>query len=334
MSEGNVLEQEEVDALLKGVDDGQVSTSSPADEPGVVRSYDFSREMRIVRGRMPTLEMINERFARLFRNSVYNMLRRSSDITVEPVQTRKFADYMGTLEMPTSLNLVRVNPLRGTALIVLEPKLVFSVVDNFFGGTGKHVEQEPRDFTVTESRIIQLILGSLFKDMQEAWAQVAPIQVEYLSTEMNPHFANIVAPSEVIVVSSFHLNLEGGGGDLHITMPYSMIEPLRDQLDSGIQGDRAENDDRWYRTLREEIEHARVELRSVLGQTEITLERLLNLQAGDILPIDFDGQATVYAEGVPVVRGGYGISGGCQAVRVEERYARVDAATDAGAGRH
>jgi len=108
MSEGNVLEQEEVDALLKGVDDGQVSTSSPADEPGVVRSYDFSREMRIVRGRMPTLEMINERFARLFRNSVYNMLRRSSDITVEPVQTRKFADYMGTLEMPTSLNLVRV----------------------------------------------------------------------------------------------------------------------------------------------------------------------------------------------------------------------------------
>ncbi|MCB1624394.1 MAG: flagellar motor switch protein FliM [Pseudomonadales bacterium] len=333
MAEENVLEQAEVDALLKGVDDGAVSTDSPAEARGAVRNYDFSREMRIVRGRMPTLEMINERFARLFRNSVYNMLRRSSDITVQPVQTRKFADYMRTLELPTSLNLVRVNPLRGTALVVLDPKLVFSVVDNFFGGSGKPPALEARDFTATESRIIQLILNSLFKDMKEAWSQVAPIDVEYLSTEMNPHFANIVAPSEVVVISSFQLNLEGGGGDLHITMPYSMIEPLRDMLDSGIQGDRAENDDRWYRTLREEIEHAKVELRSVLGQTEITLERLLNMQVGDVLPIDFAGQATVYAEDVPIVRGSYGVSGGSQAVRVEEHYARVDAVADSALSR-
>ena len=219
MSEENVLEQAEVDALLKGVDEGAVDTEGPAEDPGVVRSYDFSREMRIVRGRMPTLEMINERFARLFRNSVYNMLRRSSDISVGPVQTRKFADYMRTLELPTSLNLVRISPLRGTALIVMDPKLVFSVVDNFFGGSGKNGEVEARDFTATESRIIQLILNSLFKDMKEAWAQVAPIDVEYISTEMNPHFANIVAPSEVVVISSFKLKLESGGGDLHITMP-------------------------------------------------------------------------------------------------------------------
>ncbi len=158
--------------------------------------------MRIVRGRMPTLEMINERFARLFRVSLYNLLRRSPEISVHPLQIKKFTEYVHTLHVPTSLNMVRINPLRGTALLVLDPKLVFAVVDNFFGGVGRHAKIEGREFTATEQRIIHMLLRSAFADLREAWSHVASIEVEYLQSEINPHFANIVSPSEIVVVTS------------------------------------------------------------------------------------------------------------------------------------
>ena len=152
---------------------------------------------------------------------------------------------MHTLHVPTSLNLVKINPLRGTALIVLDPKLVFAVVDNFFGGTGRHAKIEGREFTATEQRIIHMLLRSVFADLHEAWSHVAHIEVEYLQSEINPHFANIVSPSEIVVVTSFHIELDGGGGNLHVTMPYSMIEPLREMLDAGVASDRVEKDERW-----------------------------------------------------------------------------------------
>lgn len=317
MSNHQILNQEEVDALLDGVDSGAVATEAKL-PPGEARDYDFSSEMRIVRGRMPTLEMINERFARLFRTSMYNMLRRSPDITVGPVQMKKFGEYVHTLHLPTSLNLVRVAPLRGTGLIVLGPTLVFAMVDNFFGGNGRHAKIEGRDFTATESRVIHMLLKRVFENLREAWANVAPIEIEYLSSEMNPHFANIVSPTEVVVVTSFHVDLEGGGGDLHVTLPYSMIEPLRDVLDSGIQSDRVEQDERWLYTLREEVEGAEVTLTTVLGRAHLSLAELVNMKPGDVIPCDFSGQATVFAEDVPIFRGGFGVSRGQLAVKVDQ----------------
>ena len=227
MADNDVLNQEEIDALLHGVDSGKVSTEA-LPTPGEARSFDFATQMRIVRGRMPTLEMINERFARLFRVSLFNMMRRSPDIAVAPIQMSKFGEYVHTLHVPTSLNLVRFNPLRGTALAVIDPKLVFTIVDNFFGGTGRHAKIEGREFTATESRIIHMLLKLAFNDLREAWGHVAPVEIEYLNSEINPHFANIVSPTEVVVVTKFHIELDGGGGDLHITMPYSMLEPLRE----------------------------------------------------------------------------------------------------------
>ena len=235
--------------------------------PDEVRSYDFNNQMRIVRGRMPTLEMINERFARLFRVSLYNLLRRSPEISVQPIQVKKFSEYVHTLHVPTSLNLVKMNPLRGTALMVLEPKLVFAVVDNFFGGTGRHAKIEGREFTATEQRIIHMVLRNVFADLHEAWSHVAPIELEFVQSEINPHFANIVSPSEIVVITSFHIELDGGGGNLHVTMPYSMIEPLREMLDAGVASDRVEKDERWAVSLREEIEDAEVQLTTRLGRT-------------------------------------------------------------------
>jgi flagellar motor switch protein FliM len=318
MSDDKILDQAEIDALIHGVDSGAVSTEA-AQPAGEARPYDLINAMRIVRGRMPTLEMINERFARLFRVSLYNLLRRSPEIAVHPVAVQKFSEYVHTLHVPTSLNLVKVNPFRGTALIVLDPKLVFAVVDNFFGGTGRHAKIEGREFTATEQRIIHMLLRSVFADLHEAWSHIATIELEYLQSEINPHFATIAAPSEVVVVTSFHIELDGGGGNLHITMPYAMIEPLREILDAGVASDRIEKDERWSICMREELEDADVELTTLLGRSSLSLAELVNLKPGDVLPCDFNGKVTIFAEDVPILRGSYGVSRGQQAVKIEDR---------------
>jgi flagellar motor switch protein FliM len=333
MSGDKILDQAEIDALIHGVDSGAVNTDSPP-APGEARSYDFNNQMRIVRGRMPTLEMINERFARLFRVSLYNLLRRSPEIAINPIDVKKFSEYVHTLHVPTSLNLVKMHPFRGTALIVLDPKLVFAVVDNFFGGTGRHAKIEGREFTATEQRIIHMLLRNVFANLQEAWSHVASIEVEYLNSEINPHFANIVSPSEIVVQTSFHIELDGGGGNLHVTMPYSMIEPLREILDAGVASDRVEKDERWPVCLREELEDADVELTTLLGKASISLAELLNMKPGDILPCDFTGKVTLLAEEVPIFRGSFGLSRGQQAVKVEEKVRRLKiAAADVAAGK-
>ena len=321
MTDQKILNQDEIDALIHGVDRGAVSTD-PAPSPGEARSYDFLSQMRIVRGRMPALDMINERFARLFRVNLYNLLRRTPEISINPIEMKKFDEYVHSLHVPTSLNLVKINPLRGTGLIVLDPKLVFAVVDTFFGGNGRHTKIEGREFTATENRIIQMILKNTFADLREAWANVAAIECEYLHSEINPSFANIVNASEIVVVSSFHVELDGGGGDVHVTLPYAMIEPLRDLLDAGVQNDLVQHDERWAQTLKEEIDDAEVELSAVLGRGSITLAELLNLKPGDVVPCDFNGKITVLVERVPVFRGTFGLSRGLQAVKVEERCRR------------
>ena len=326
MSSEKILDQDEIDALIHGVDSGAVSTEAPPG-PGEIRSYDFQNQMRIVRGRMPTLEMIKERFARLFRVSLYNLLRRSPEISVAPVGIKKFSEYVHTLHVPTNLNLVKINPLRGMALIVLDPKLVFAVVDNFFGGTGRHAKIEGREFTATEQRIIHMLLRNAFADLREAWSHIASIEIEYLQSEINPHFANIVSPSEIVVITSFHIELDGGGGDLHVTMPYAMIEPLRDLLDAGVQSDRVEHDERWLHALRDEIDDAEIELSTVLGGACLSVAEMLNLKPGDVIPCDFAGKVTLLAEGVPLFRGGFGLSRGQQAVKIDQRVRRPKANT-------
>jgi flagellar motor switch protein FliM len=321
MTGQEVLNQDEIDALLNGVDAGVVSTEAPL-APGEARQYDFSREMRIVRGRMPTLEMVNERFARQLRVSLYNLLRRTVELSVGQVSMKKFSEYAHSLPLPINLNLVKISPLRGTALFVLDPKLVFAIVDNFFGGVGRHAKIEGREFTPTEMRVVQMLLRSAFGDMKEAWQPVARIDVEYLNSEVNPSFASIVTPSEVVVVCPFNIELDGGGGPLHIVLPYSMIEPLREVLDSGVQSDRAEQDERWLAALKEGLQDAEVELSTVLGHGSVTLSRLVDLKPGDVLPCDFAGKATVLGEGVPLFRGAYGVSRGQQCVRYEQRIRR------------
>ncbi|HEC12141.1 MAG TPA: flagellar motor switch protein FliM [Acidiferrobacteraceae bacterium] len=317
MAQADLLSQDEVDALLHGVDAGVVETETDEPPKEGIQSFDFANQDRIVRGRMPTLEVINERFARQFRVSLFNQMRRTAEISVGGVDMVKFSEYVQRLLVPTSLNMVRVKPLHGTALFVFDPNLVFVLVDCFFGGDGSyHAKIEGRDFTETETRVVHLVLEQAFGDLKDAWSGLMDVDFEFVSSDVNPQFANIVSPSEVVVVSSFHIEMEGGGGDLHVTMPYSMLEPMREMLDAGLQSDRGEIDNRWVNTLRAEIESARVELCSVLTETQIKVRDLLALKPGDVIPVDVPELVVVTAESIPIFRGKLGVSGGSVAIRM------------------
>jgi len=319
----DLLSQDEIDALLHGVDDGDIDVEEESLDPSVARPYDFSSQDRIVRGRMPTLEMVNERFARHMRISLFNMMRRSAEISVNGIQMIKFSEYIHSLFVPTSLNMVRIKPLRGTALFTLEAKLVFILVDNFFGGDGRfHAKFEGREFTPTERRIIQLLLKQSFVDLKEAWSPVMKVDFEYLDSEVNPALATIVSPSEVVCVCSFNIELDGGGGNFHVTMPYSMLEPIREKLDAGIQSDRDNVDDRWSDAIREEILSACVEVSADLVETEMSLKDVMDLKDGDIIPIDMPEEITVRAADMPCFRATYGSSNGYLALKIKEEISR------------
>ena len=298
MAVQDLLSQDEIDALLHGVDDGLVQTDTAA-EPGSVKSYDLTSQDRIVRGRMPTLEMINERFARYTRISMFNMLRRSADVAVGGVQVMKFGEYVHSLYVPTSLNLVKIKPLRGTALFILDAKLVFKLVDNFFGGDGRHAKIEGREFTPTELRVVRMVLEQAFIDLKEAWQAIMEVNFEYINSEVNPAMANIVGPSEAIVVSTFHIELDGGGGDLHVTMPYSMIEPVREMLDAGFQSDLDDQDERWVNALRQDVLDVDVPIGATVARRQLRLRDILHMQPGDVIPVDLPDQVVMRANGVP-----------------------------------
>ena len=317
MAVQDLLSQDEIDALLHGVDDGLVQTDSAA-EPGSIKSYDLTSQDRIVRGRMPTLEMINERFARYTRISMFNMLRRSADVAVGGVQVMKFGEYVHSLYVPTSLNLVKIKPLRGTALFILDAKLVFKLVDNFFGGDGRHAKIEGREFTPTELRVVRMVLEQAFTDLKEAWQAIMEVNFEYINSEVNPAMANIVGPSEAVVVSTFHIELDGGGGDLHVTMPYSMIEPVREMLDAGFQSDLDDQDERWVKALREDVLDVDVPLSATVARRQLRLRDILHMQPGDVIPVELPDEMVMRANGVPAFKVKLGSHKGNLALQVIE----------------
>lgn len=320
----DLLTQDEIDALLHGVDDVEDDDEHSLNDTGIT-SFDFSSQDRIVRGRMPTLELINERFARHMRISLFNMLRKTAEVSVNGVQMIKFGEYQNMLYVPTSLNMVRFRPLKGTALITMEARLVFILVENFFGGDGRfHAKIEGREFTPTERRIVQMLLKLVFEDYREAWSPVMGVEFEYLDSEVNPTMANIVSPTEVIVVSSFHIEVDGGGGDFHVVMPYSMVEPIRELLDAGVQSDKMDTDVRWSMALRDEIMDVPVNLRAKLLDVDLSLRDLMELQAGDIIPIDVPESATVFVEDLPTYRAKMGKSGDNIALKITEKLKRPD----------
>jgi flagellar motor switch protein FliM len=320
----NFLSQEEVDALLKGVNGDQDDAAAPEETSGV-RTYNLATQERIVRGRMPTLEIINERFARLLRVGLFNFLRRSAEVSVGSVRVSKYSEFIRNLVVPTNLNLVHMKPLRGTALMVFDPGLVFLLVDNLFGGDGRfHTRVEGRDFTQTEQRIILRILDIVFEAYTKSWEPVFPVEFEYIRSEMNTQFANIATPNEVVVSSTFTVELGSVSGQIHFCMPYSMIEPIRDALTSSLQGEALEIDKRWIRLMTQQIQVAEVELVATLGNGRATFDEILNMKVGDIIPLNVSEQIQATVDGVPVMDCTYGVLNGQYALKVEKLIANAE----------
>jgi flagellar motor switch protein FliM len=298
------LSQEEVDALLKGVT-GETD-ETPAEEASTgVKTYDLGRQERIVRGRMPTMELINERFARYLRIGLFNFMHRNAEISVGPVRVQKYSDFIRNLVVPTNLNLVQVKPLRGTGLIVLDPNLVFLVVDNLFGSDGRfHTRVEGRDFTLTEQRIIMSMLEVVFAELEKAWKPVYEITFEYMRSEMNTQFANVATPSEIVVAFTFTVDLSGNSAEMHVCLPYSMIEPIRDVLYSTMHSEQAGSDQRWSGNL--------------LGKADLHLGDIARLKVGDVVPIEISDSVTVQVDGVPLIDCRYGVNNGQYALKIEK----------------
>ncbi len=328
------LSQDEVDALLEGVT-GESQKLDKGDEPagGGIRSYDIASQERIVRGRMPTLEIINERFARNLRIGLFNFMRRSPEVSVGPVRVIKYSAFLRDIVVPTNINIVSVMPLRGSALFIFDPNLVFCVIDNLFGGTGKlRMRIEGRDFSPTEQRIIQRLLDVALEQYTKAWGNLFRFNFGYQRSEMHTQFANIASPSEIVVCTTFNIEIGDSGGEIHLCFPYASLEPIRDVLYSSLQADGAEPDRRWIKQLTQQVQSAEVELVAELAQTQITVGDLLRLREGDFVPLPLKEVIPAKVDGVPVMECRFGAVNGHTAIRIERllKYSRYVDATASG----
>jgi flagellar motor switch protein FliM len=313
------LSQDEVDSLLRGVTGETATDNEEEEDKSAARPYNVASNERIVRGRMPTMEVINERFARLLRVSMFNLVRRTAEVSVGQVRVVKFVDFIRNLVLPTNMNLVQAKPLRGNALFIFDPNLVFMVVDTMFGGDGRfHTRVEGREFTQTEHRIIQNILAAVFEAYTKAWEPVYPLEFEFVRSEMNPQFANIATPNELVVVSTFEIDFNEVGGAVNICLPYSMIQPIRELLFSAMQGDHLSEDQNWNKLMARQIKSAEIELVAVLGQASLTVEELMKVRVGDILPLTVADNIEALVNDVPVMECKYGVFNKQYSIKVEK----------------
>lgn len=331
MAQDDLLSQDEIDALLKGVSGEEDSSSNAPSADARVRPYDPATQHRVIRERLHALDIINERFARQFRMSLFNLLRRSADITVESVSYQSYSEFSRNIPVPTNINLISMKPLRGTALVVFPPNLVFMVVDNLFGGDGRFLTRsEGREFTHTEQRIIQRLLHLAIDAYQDAWKGVFPVEIDYTRSELQLRFANITSSSnEIVVVSTFHLEVGSLVSDFQVCMPYSMIEPIRDLLSGPLTDNQADEDRLWGQRMAGEIKHSQIELVADFIDIDTSIGRVMSLKAGDVLPIELPEIVCARVDGVPVMKCEFGSQQGQHALRVHQLIDHVNNASTA-----
>ena len=314
-----ILSQDEVDALLQGITGESQKLEQEEEQVGGIREYNLASQERIVRGRMPTMEIINERFARNIRVGLFNFIRKSPEVAIGGIKVQKYSAFLREIVVPTNFNIVSVKPLRGSGLIVCDPTLVFAVIDSLFGGIGKfHARIVGRDFSPTEQRVITRIVEVITTEYAKAWKGVYPLELEYQRSEMQPQFANIATPSEIVVSTSFTLEIGETSGTIYFCIPYSTLEPIRDVLYSTTVGDSSEPDRRWINLLKTQIQAAEVELIAELGTAPATVEQLLAFKPGDFIELDLDPVIQTKVDGVPVFDCHYGTSNGRYALKIDK----------------
>jgi flagellar motor switch protein FliM len=314
-----ILSQDEVDALLQGITGESQKLDQEEASVGGIRDYDLGNQERIVRGRMPTMEVINERFARNIRIGLFNLIRKSPEVSIGGIKVQKYSAFLREIVVPTNFNVCTVRPLRGSGLIVCDPSLVFATIDAMFGGAGKfHTRIEGRDFSATEQRVILRLVETILAEYHKAWHGIYPLTLEYQRSEMQPQFANIATPSEIVVSTSFTLEIGETSGSVHFCIPYATLEPIRDVLYSTTQGDSTEPDKRWVNLLKHQIQDAQVELVVELATAGATVEQLLSFKPGDFVELDLDPIVQAKVDGVPLLECNYGVSNGRYAIKVDK----------------
>jgi flagellar motor switch protein FliM len=316
-----ILSQDEVDALLRGLSDGDIETtqeSAPVQQEDI-RSFDLANQDKIVRGRMPTLDIINDRFAKIHRIWLSGALRRMLDINVCQAEMIKFGEFIRTLPVPTSLHILKMEPLRGHVLFMIESRLIFNLVDCFFGGTGKgSYKIEGRDFTSIEYRVINKVVRQVLQDLDQAWQPISAVSFGFVRSEVNPQFATIIPPTDVVIVVRFELEMDRMMGRMALVLPYSTIEPIRSKLYASFQSDQLEVDAEWIVRLRKLLHDVPVELSVELGSTFLKGSELMNMEIGDIIMLDSDANMPISGkvEGVPKLKVTPGICRGYMACQV------------------
>ena len=312
-----ILSQDEVDALLQGIT-GESQKLEPEEvKHEAIREYNIASQERIVRGRMPTMEIVGERFARNIRLGMFNFIRKSPEVSIGGTKVIKYSAFLREIVVPTNFNIVQIKPLRGSGLIICDPSLVFAVIDALYGGNGKyHTRIEGRDFSPTELRVIQRLVDCIISEYRKAWIGIYPLELEYTRSEMQPQFCTVASPSEVVVTSSFTLEVGETSGTVHICMPYSTLEPIRDVLYSAMQGD-AEPDRRWVKLLRSQLQSADLPIVAELATARATVEQLLSYKPGDFIELDLQQMIQAKVDGVPVFDCTYGTSNGRNAIKID-----------------
>lgn len=315
----NVLSQEEVDSLLKGVSSGEIETEPEEETPsdGVV-AYDFTRQEQMLRGRLPGFGVVNERFATNFRANLSAMVRKTVDIETEPVDMVKFEDFRLSLPVPTSLHIFSIEPLVGQSLVVLDGRLVFSLIECYFGGKGtEHAKIEGRDFTAIENAMITKVVQACLKDLASAWDRVYQAKMIYIRSEVNPEFAAVALPGDLVIVIRCNVDIEGVGGNMSLCIPYSTIEPIRNRFYGGLQ-DRPKEDRNWKMRMGARIRATAVDIVVELGTTQTTAEKLLGLRTGDVIQLEqcVADPLVGKVEGIPKFRGFPGTKKACKALKI------------------
>jgi flagellar motor switch protein FliM len=315
-----ILSQDEVDALLKGVASGEIDTEDAKEQLlDGIRSYDFTSQERIIRGRMPGLEMANESFSRLFRTSISNLIMKFVDISIQNVEIIKFGDFIKTIPVPSSINLFKMEPLKGYSLMVMEAPLVFAFVEFFFGGaSAQQIKSEGRAFTSIEQRVIQRVVNMALGDLQKSWSGIAPIKPEFIGSEINPQFVTIVTPAEIVISIEVLIEIEDFAGRLFFCIPYSMIEPVKEKLSSGIHGDKLETDQRWSKIMTQALRETYVNMSAEMGRLTITFADIMKFEVGNVLNLGTSAtdELILKVEDLPKFKGHPGFSRGNQAMKL------------------
>jgi flagellar motor switch protein FliM len=313
-----VLNQNEIDALLHAAPRAAVHAASGADarDGGEPIPYDFARPEVQAQHRMPALDMVGDRLVRDLRTALFRLLRRTAEVSRQPITLERFGSYIAGLGLPTSLNIVRLAPLPGKGLVVLQPQLVFAGLDMLFGGKGRQASMEQREFTAIENRVIELFLRQTCDSLAEAWAAITRVTIESAGMEVNPRFARIVAPDETVVVMRLQIGLDSGAGELHVVLPNAMLQPVREQLTAAPVA-RTGRDPAWAQAVQRELRDVPVEVRTLMGSVSVTLAEFARLSPGDVLDCNFSGGATLQVEGIPVRRGTLAQLRGRQVIRIE-----------------